>query len=70
MSDSTYTPPDVIWPKSHCPICDFDYDGWSLISQLAHVTMEHSWRERLRLRRRTRLPLRELLIQRKYGDAS
>lgn len=50
-----------------CPICGEPNGSWSLLGQLAHVRVDHSWMERARLRWRTRTPLRDLLVNRKYG---
>ena len=49
-----------------CPICGYNYSSWSLLAQKAHVVTAHRWWQRLALRRRTGLPLIELLLQRKY----
>lgn len=51
-----------------CPICGEPTGGWTLLAQVAHVRLDHSWAERIKLRWHTRTPLRDLLINRKYGD--
>jgi hypothetical protein len=50
-----------------CPICGFDYAGWSLFGQMGHLVGDHTWWQRCVLRWRTRTYLKDLLINRKYG---
>lgn len=61
---------NAVMAGKNCPLCGYDYAGWTLIGQMAHLSVDHSWWERLRLRRRVRLPLREFLVYRKYGVKS
>lgn len=55
--------------SSGCPICGEPNSSWTLLAQLAHIHMDHSWADRIKLRWRTKIPLRDLLINRKYSGA-
>lgn len=49
-----------------CPICGLDNSTWTLLAQVAHVSVDHSMWERLRLRWQSGSPLPTLLARRKY----